>query len=163
MREMNPAEMLRDDHAKVRELFARFAAAGEDQRDVALQIATEISVHAELEEQVYYPEMRRLDGLAEVIDHGLEEHKEVEGVIQRLQNEVESGGDVGALVEQLQALVEEHVEEEERDVIPRTMELGNVEELSVRMKERKEMLMLRSGAAGGDRFGLDRLSTTTNQ
>src|SRR6202048_31162 len=49
--------LLKADHRKVEDLFARFEAAGEadKKKQLARQIGTELTVHTILEEEIFYP------------------------------------------------------------------------------------------------------------
>jgi len=49
--------LLKADHRKVEDLFARFEAAGEadKKKHLARQICTELTVHTILEEEIFYP------------------------------------------------------------------------------------------------------------
>ena len=49
--------LLKDDHRKVEKLFAEFEKAGGDgqKHKLAMQICLELSVHAQIEEEIFYP------------------------------------------------------------------------------------------------------------
>ncbi|HYC95672.1 MAG TPA: hemerythrin domain-containing protein, partial [Sphingomicrobium sp.] len=56
-KEMDAIALLKQDHRTVEELFARFEKAGGDGRKQTLaeQICLELSVHAQIEEEIFYP------------------------------------------------------------------------------------------------------------
>ena len=59
---MDAITLLKDDHKSVEELFKRFEKAGErafvQKREIVDRIIEELSVHAAIEEQVFYPVTR---------------------------------------------------------------------------------------------------------
>src|SRR5439155_26108763 len=86
---MDAITMLRDDHRAARELFKRFEAAGENahksKRDIVDRIIEGLSVHAAIEEQVFYPAVRSAVEQAEdEILESLEEHHIVKWTLSEL-------------------------------------------------------------------------------
>ena len=49
--------LLKEDHRTVEDLFARFEKASGDGRkqELATEICTELSIHAQIEEEIFYP------------------------------------------------------------------------------------------------------------
>ena len=163
MQELNPAQMIRDDHERVRSLFQQLEQAGsEEKRELFLEVATEIEVHAKLEEEVFYPAVSAISGLGEKVQEGIEEHRKVEKLLEELKQISGPDGRLEAGVQQLQQEVEHHAREEEAEVLPRTNELADVEGLAQRMKELKEKLMLQAGARGAGASSVDELKMGEN-
>lgn len=53
-------QMLKADHKQVKQLFQRFrTGSAEDQRRIAGQLFTELEIHTVLEEELFYPALRR--------------------------------------------------------------------------------------------------------
>ena len=109
--------LLKADHRKVEELFASFESARGDGRKKALaeQICLELTVHAKIEEDVFYP---ACEGAVEE-DLLNEAHVEHDGA-KVLIAEIEAGGPdeqfYDAKVKVLSEMIEHHVEEEEKRV-----------------------------------------------
>src|ERR1700724_3501707 len=111
----DPIALLKADHRKVESLFAQFgAAAGAGKKQaLAKQICTELTVHATIEEEIFYPACK-----GNVEDHLLNEGYVEHDGAKVLIAEIEAGspdeqfydGKVKVLSEQ----IEHHVGEEER-------------------------------------------------
>lgn len=109
--------LLKADHRKVEDLFAKFESARGDgaKRKLAEQICMELTVHAKIEEDVFYP---ACEGAVEqdLIDEAYVEHDGAKVLIA----EIEAGGPddkfYDAKVKVLSEMIEHHVEEEEKRV-----------------------------------------------
>jgi hemerythrin superfamily protein len=71
--------LLRNDHKTVEKLFKQFEKLGDNalktKRDVVDRIIEELSVHAAIEEQHFYPTIRKHSpDIADDVLEGLEEH-----------------------------------------------------------------------------------------
>ena len=120
--------VLSEDHRKVEQLFLRFEQLRESPEvDTKLalvrEIIHELSVHAGIEEQVFYPSVRRAlpqgDRLAEGLLH---EHQEVEELLAELEKMDPTDERLVPLVMEVMHSVKEHVAEEEGQVFPKVRE-----------------------------------------
>ena len=51
-------QLLASDHRKVEDLFARFEkASGAAKEKIVKEICTELKIHSQIEEEIYYPEI----------------------------------------------------------------------------------------------------------
>src|SRR5215210_8518950 len=108
--------LLKQDHRTVEELFAQFEkASGEGRKQkLAGQICLELSVHATIEEEIFYPACEgRVE--EELLKEAYVEHDGAKVLIA----EIEAGGEASdeffdAKVTVLQEQIEHHVEEEEK-------------------------------------------------
>ena len=109
--------LLKADHRKVEELFAQYEKATGDGRKqkIAEEICMELTVHATIEEDIFYP---ACEGKVEedLIKEAYVEHDGAKILIA----EIEAGGPddefYDAKVKVLQEQIEHHVEEEEQRV-----------------------------------------------
>ena len=61
---MDALELLKQDHAKVKKLFDKAESAdNREQKRIFNQIKIELEIHAQIEENIFYPAMQRYDGL----------------------------------------------------------------------------------------------------
>ena len=60
---MSPISMLKEDHKKVKGLFSRFEGTEDrDQKqEIFEEIAKELIVHTKVEEEIFYPEVKKVD------------------------------------------------------------------------------------------------------
>lgn len=114
---MDAIALLKQDHREVEELFARFekASGASEKRELAERICLELSVHAKIEEDIFYP---ACEGKVEE-DLLKESHVEHDGA-KLLIAEIIAGGPeddfYDSKVKVLKEQVEHHVEEEEKRV-----------------------------------------------
>ena len=107
--------LLKADHRKVEELFEQFEGAKGDgkKQKIALEICLELTVHAKIEEEIFYP---ACEGKVEedLLKEAYVEHDGAKVLIA----EIEAGGPddeyYDAKVKVLSEQIEHHVEEEEK-------------------------------------------------
>lgn len=114
---LDAVALLKADHRKVEDLFAKFEAATGDgkKQALAMQICMELSIHAKIEEDVFYP---ACEGAVEksVLEEAYVEHDGAKMLIA----EIEAGGPddefYDAKVKVLSEQIKHHVHEEEERV-----------------------------------------------
>ena len=127
---MDAITLLKNDHKTVEQLFKRFEKAGDrayvEKRDVVDRIIEELSVHAAIEEQFFYPATRAtVPEVEDVALESLEEHHIVKWVLSELEKMDPTDERFDAKVTVLIENVRHHVEEEEGDYFPKVRdELG---------------------------------------
>jgi hemerythrin superfamily protein len=127
---MDAITMLKDDHASVEKLFKRFEQAGDralvEKRRIVDRIIEELSVHAAVEEQLFYPVTRATVPAVEgVALESLEEHHIVKWVLSELEKTDPDDERFDAKVTVLIENVRHHVKEEEDEYFPEVRsELG---------------------------------------
>ncbi|MDQ3146912.1 MAG: hemerythrin domain-containing protein [Actinomycetota bacterium] len=127
---MDAIRMLKDDHKAVEQLFKRFEKAGDraytEKRTVVDRIVEELSTHAAIEEQLFYPVVRAtVPDTEDMALESLEEHHIVKRVLSELDkmdpHEERFDAKVTVLIEN----VRHHVQEEEQEFFPKVRnELG---------------------------------------
>ena len=120
---MDAITLLKNDHKTVEKLFKRFEKAGDDavktKREVVDSIIKELSVHAAIEEQVFYPAVRdALPDLEDTVLEGLEEHHVAKWTLWELADMSPEHERFDAKVTVLIESVRHHVEEEEGEMFP---------------------------------------------
>ena len=107
--------LLKQDHRTVEDLFAQFEkASGEGRKqNVAEQICLELSVHAKIEEEIFYP---ACEGKVEedLLKEAYVEHDGAKLLIAQIMAGEPSDEFYDAKVTVLQEQIEHHVEEEEK-------------------------------------------------
>ncbi len=129
---MNAIDLLEQQHREVEELFEEFEGAGEGAAKTRERLCREISdalaVHAEIEEKLFYPESKQ-QNTEEILRESVEEHLSMKRIVADL---IESGaGDdqFDAKMKVLKEQVEHHVEEEEKELVPKVRKSCSKEEL----------------------------------
>lgn len=141
-------DLLDADHVAVKKLFNEFKklceadAPGEEKKALADQICMELTVHAELEEQIFYPAAREAIGDDDLLNEAEVEHASAKDLIAQISEMSPEEELYDAKVIVLGEYIDHHVEEERNEMFTKArksdMDLkGMVEEL----KTLKEELM----------------------
>ncbi|HEX2604735.1 MAG TPA: hemerythrin domain-containing protein [Oxalicibacterium sp.] len=146
-------ELLMEDHKKVKKLFKEFEKLSkqediEGKVEIANQICEELTVHATIEEEIFYPAARDALGDEDIVNEAIVEHASAKDLIAQIQ---EMSGDdemYDAKVTVLSEYINHHVEEEEKEMFPKAKKAKmDLEGLGVQLMERKEELMTETESA----------------
>lgn len=139
--------MLVEDHTKVQKMFKDYEkltqknASDEQKGDLASQICTELSVHAQLEEEIFYPAARDAIDAEDLLDEAEVEHASAKELIAQLES-MEPGDELyDAKVKVLGEYIAHHVKEEQDEMFPKVKKSDlDLNALGEEMAERKEEL-----------------------
>lgn len=115
-------DLLDSDHKLVQKLFIQFqtlhefGALPEDRRTMAERICAELTIHTQIEEELFYPAVREATGDDALLDHAEEEHQEAKDLIARIQAMGPKDEGYDDCVQQLAGAVMAHVMEERERV-----------------------------------------------
>ena len=148
-------DLLTRDHRLVEELFAAFAAAAPQQLDpLARRACKLLRIHAQIEEELFYPVARRAlpdDGL---IDAAEREHAEARQAIALVESLTSERSEFKPAIEALTQTVERHVREEESKVFPKLRSANvNLVALGIALAERRDTLLDTLGLHSDDEEG----------
>jgi len=131
---MDALSLLKSDHRTVESLFKRFEAskgASQAKEEVCRQIVRELSVHAAIEEEAFYPTIKpRSKELEELVLEALEEHHVAKWVLSELEKMTPDDERLDAKMNVLAESVRHHVREEEQELFPKVRKALSTEELS---------------------------------
>jgi hemerythrin superfamily protein len=139
--------LLERDHREVEALFDQFeAAAGDgDKAAIAAEICLALKVHAQIEEELFYPRAREATGDTALIDEAVVEHMGAKVLVAQIEAMKPRQPLFEAKVKVLSEQIRHHVEEEESELFPEVraagMDLGALgEKLAARKAELLERL-----------------------
>ena len=118
---MDAITLLKQDHKSVEKLFKQFekTTAPAKLRDLAAKIIEELSVHAAIEEMLFYPAVReRLPDTEDTVLESLEEHHVAKWLLSELEDMKPDHERFKAKMTVLIESVRHHVEEEESELFP---------------------------------------------
>ena len=120
---MDAITLLKADHKAVKSLFTAFSKLGDgatkSKRDVVDKIIEALSVHAAIEEEVFYPAIRdEIDGVEHDVLEALEEHHVAKWLLSELEDMDPTHERFDAKVTVLIESVKHHVQEEETELFP---------------------------------------------
>lgn len=137
---MDAIVMLREDHKNVEKLFKQVE---KDDLSVVPEICEALTLHAHLEETVFYPAVRaEMEDVSDEIGESVEEHHIVKVLIGELEGMSPDDSTYKAKATVLMELVRHHVEEEESELFPEVRsQLGRsrLQQLGERMAEERSV------------------------
>jgi hemerythrin superfamily protein len=139
--------MLMADHKKVKKLFSDFdklkeEGSDEDKAAIVDEICNELKIHTELEEEIFYPAVRKAIDDSDLMDEALVEHAGAKDLIAQLEDASPEDELYDAKVTVLGEQIQHHVKEEEGDMFPKAKKAKvDTEALGATMLKRKAALM----------------------
>lgn len=129
-RGLDALALLEMQHREVERVFDRIHdSEDEDEiRQALFEVADLLSAHAMLEERLFYPAVRSAD-TEELVTESLHDHDDVKRVLVELLDVEPSRADFSGMLEELEGLIEGHVEEEEHELFPRVQRMMSAEQL----------------------------------
>jgi hemerythrin superfamily protein len=143
--------MLIADHKKVKQLFSAFDTLKEEGSDadkaaVVEKICNELKIHTTIEEEIFYPAVRKAIDDADLMDEALVEHAGAKELIAQLEEASPDDDLYDAKVTVLGEQIEHHVNEEETEMFPKAMKAKvDTEGLGATMLKRKIALQAQMG------------------
>jgi hemerythrin superfamily protein len=134
-------QMIRQDHKKVEGLFKKFeqTKGAQAKRRLAENAMAELEVHAALEEEIFYPAVKREVDDGSLVQEALEEHQTVKQLISELRGMEEADDEFESQFSELVENVQHHVEEEENEMLPKVEESElDLNSLGQQMSQRKQ-------------------------
>jgi hemerythrin superfamily protein len=114
--------LLQRDHAEVKKLFRQYEkladqeADGQERQALAMQICQMLTVHATIEEEIFYPALREAEVEEDLLDEAEVEHASAKDLIAQIQSMSPEDELYDAKVRVLGEYVNHHVQEEEGEM-----------------------------------------------
>jgi Hemerythrin HHE cation binding domain len=134
-------DLLDADHIAVKHLFvdyARLAMAPDadatvDRRtELAMTICDELTVHAQIEEEIFYPALREALPDAEgLVEEATAEHQEAKQLIADIRAMGQASPAMDSLVAELNVAIEHHVKEERDSLFPKAKSARDLDLLAL--------------------------------
>ena len=136
--------LLKADHEALSQMFTEYESLRSADKKQALvaQICTALSVHAQIEEEIFYPAVK--DALKDklLVPEATVEHAGVKDLIAQIEGIAPDGEMYDAKVKVLSEYVKHHVKEEQNEMFPKVKASSlDIVELGMRMAVRKDELM----------------------
>lgn len=140
--------LLRADHKLVSELFAEYEKARSvtKKKQLVSQICTELSVHAQVEEEIFYPAVKLALKDKELVPEATVEHATLKDLIAQVEGIEPDGEMYDAKIKVLSEYVKHHVKEEQSEMFPKA-KAADLDMLALgdQLAERKAELMAARG------------------
>ena len=118
---MDAISLLTQDHREVSKLFDAFEREESDKAETATRVCRMLTVHAMIEEEIFYPAAREAlaDEGDDLLDEAEVEHASAKELIAQIEAEGQDGDLFEAKVKVLGEYVRHHVKEEESELFPK--------------------------------------------
>lgn len=140
--------VLKADHRAVEKLFSQFEKAKGEERKLQIfqQIAMELKVHTQIEEEILYPQSRDVLDEEDLVNEAIVEHQAAKDLMAQIEAMQPSDEMYEAKVTVLREMIEHHVEEEEKEYFPQ-LQKSEMDTTAVgeQLMARKQELMREMG------------------
>lgn len=150
-------DLLDADHKAVKKLFkeyeelagSRARGATQKKMDLAQQICHDLTVHARIEEEIFYPALREAIKDTALLDEAAVEHQSARELIAQIQAAGEPDEMFDARVKVLGEYIDHHVKEERGEIFPKARAARKLDLVGMReqLETRKEELMSETAMA----------------
>ena len=149
--EKDACDLLDADHKAVKKMFkeydeltsSRGRTVGQKKMDLARQICHELTVHAQIEEEIFYPALRAVFKDTDLLAEAEVEHQTAKDLIAQIEGMGEADEMFDAKVKVLGEYIDHHVKEEKNEIFPKARSARKLDLVAMRdeMMARKEELM----------------------
>jgi hemerythrin superfamily protein len=150
-------KLLTADHREVKTLFQQYQglvdheAEDDEKQALAQQICQMLTVHAQIEEELFYPAAQESIKEAELVDEANVEHASAKDLIAQLESSDPSDKLFDAKVKVLGEYIDHHVKEEEGEMFPQARRAKmDLQALGEQLAQRKQALMEEMGIGEED-------------
>jgi len=142
---MDLYQLLKQDHQKAKRLFEQLRdtpdRAAKSRERLFAQLKQEFELHTEVEEEHFYPALRDGDEAKDLIEDALEEHNEMEEMLEELDGADKDDESWTEQLAEFQESFEYHVQEEETQLFPRAQKVlkkEQADEIAAAIEKEKE-------------------------
>ncbi|WP_291518524.1 hemerythrin domain-containing protein [Acidovorax sp.] len=150
-RQKDACDLLDADHKAVKKMFKDFEElcgsrarnAGALRMDLAKEICTELTVHAQIEEEIFYPALREAIKETDLLAEAEVEHQTAKDLIAQIESALTANEQFDARVKVLGEYIDHHVKEERNEIFPKARVARKLDLVVMRehLQQRKEELM----------------------
>lgn len=145
-------KLLTADHAEVKALFKQYdklvkaEASDDEKQEIAHTICQMVTVHAQIEEEIFYPAAREVLDEQDLVDEADIEHASAKDLIEQIQASDPSDDHFDAKIKVLGEYIDHHVQEEQNELFKEVKKAGlDTAAVGEELAARKEELMAATG------------------
>jgi hemerythrin superfamily protein len=135
--------LLKDDHKRVSALFDQYekARTAARKQSIVSKICEELSVHATVEEEIFYPAVRAALKDRELVPEAIVEHATIKEFIAKVGGKTPDGDMFDAHIQVMGEYVKHHVKEEQTEMFPKARKTKlDMKEIGAQIAARKKEL-----------------------
>ena len=133
-------DLLDADHRAVKKMFkeyeeltgSRGRTVGQKKMDLARQICNELTVHAQIEEEIFYPALRAVLKATDMLAAAEVEHQSAKDLIAQIEAMGEADEMFDAKVKVLGEYIDHHVKEERNEIFPKARSARKLDLVAMR-------------------------------
>ena len=143
-------DLLDADHRAIKKMFkdyeeltgSRARSAAQKKLDLAHRICRELTLHEQIEEEIFYPALRAATKDTALIDRAQVEHQTIRHLIAQVERAAEADGLVNAQIKVLGQYVDHHVKAERSELFARARSSCKLDLVALRdeLERRREEL-----------------------
>ncbi len=144
-------DLLDADHRTLKKMFkeyeeltgSRARSAAQKKLDLAHRICQELTVHAQVEEEIFYPALRAAIKDTDLLDEAEVEHQALRSLVAQIRRASEADDMFDAKVKVLGEYMDHHVKEERSEIFARARSTRKLDLVAMReqLEQRKEELL----------------------
>ena len=144
-------DLLDADHKAVKKMFkdyeeltsTRSRNVSQKKKDLAQQICQELAVHAQIEEEIFYPALRAVLKDTDLLAEAEVEHQTAKDLIAQIEGASDADEMFDAKVKVLGEYIDHHVKEERNEIFPKARAAKKLDPVAMRdqIEARKEELL----------------------
>jgi iron-sulfur cluster repair protein YtfE (RIC family) len=153
--QVDALQLLKADHDRVKKMLNDLdettERAEKTRTELFAKLNEELTIHAKIEESIFYPAIKQEAETREIVLEGFEEHHVIKMLLKELDSMPVDTEQWAAKLKVLKENVEHHVEEEEQEMFQKSREVlseDEINQLGARMEEMKEQLKSQVKSAG---------------
>lgn len=149
--------LLDADHRAVKKLFQEYDAlmssksrtASARKAELAQEICAQLSAHAQVEEEIFYPALRAAIKETDLLAEAEVEHQTAKDLIAQIEAREDEGEAFDAKVKVLGEYIDHHVKEERNEIFPKARAAKKLDLIAMRdaLEQRKAELLEQASAA----------------
>lgn len=150
-KEKDACDLLDAEHRAVKKMFkeyeelmgSRSRSAAQKKMDLARTICSELTMHAQIEEEIFYPALRAVFKDTDLLAEAEVEHASAKALIAQIEAMDEPGEMFDAKVTVLGEYIDHHVKEERNEIFPKARSTRKLDLVGMReqLMQRREELM----------------------
>ncbi|MBV7542700.1 hemerythrin domain-containing protein [Acidovorax sp. sic0104] len=150
-RQKDVCDLLDADHKAVKNMFKEFESlcesrarsAAQQRLELAREICIELTVHAQVEEEIFYPALRAAIRETDLIAEAEVEHQTAKDLIAQIEAADAADEDFDAKVKVLGEYIDHHVKEERNEIFPKARAAKKLDLVAMRdeVEARKQELL----------------------
>ena len=136
--------LLRADHKRVADLYEEYehTRSAAKKRAIVSKICLELSIHAQVEEEIFYPAVKAALKDKEMVPEAQVEHATLKELIAQVKDKEPEGELFDAKIKVMSEYTKHHVKEEQTEMFPKARKTKlDMNELGAQLQARKDELM----------------------